>query len=119
MPCTLNFSNALSAVTLGARAAQQAAAFGLCFALGLAAGIFALLYLRKSSPLERVLCDLFATLALAVGALLCTEFFLGGKPELYGIFAYLVGASVLSISARFIKRRIASKRANDRQNNAK
>ena len=109
MPCTLKIS-ILSSVALGARAADQAAAFGLCFALGLAAGIFALLYLRRSSPLERALCDLFATLALAAGALLSTELFLGGKPELYGIFAYLAGASVLPMSVRFIKRRIAAKK---------
>ena len=115
MSCSLYFSSALAAVSLGARADRQAAAFGLCFALGLAAGIFALLYLRKSSAIERVLCDLFATLALAAGALLCTEFFLGGKPEPYGIVAYLAGASVLPLSARLVRRRIASKRGKDKQ----
>lgn len=99
----------LIAISLGARAEAQAAAFGLCFAAGIAAGIFALLYFRRSNFAERVLSDLFATLALAAGAVLCAEFFLDGKPELYGIAAYLAGASVLPIAYKAIKKRRSAK----------
>lgn len=100
-------------VSLGARAGQQAAAFGLCFATGLVAGIFALLYLRRAGFWERLLSDLFASAALAAGAMICCEFFLGGKPELYGIVAYLAGASVLPLIVKTARKvRDAKKREN-------
>ncbi len=110
-------ANLIAEIWLGARAGEQAAAFGLCFAAGLVAGIVGLLYLRRSSASERILCDLFATLAIGAGALACCEFFLGGKPELYGVVAYALGASVLPLLVRKISRR--KKRAKDGQKNAK
>ncbi len=106
--------NASNVALLGARASSQAAAFGLCLAAGLVAGVVALLYLRRSSAPERILLDLFATLVIGAGAVCCTEFFLGGKPELYGIVAYLCGAAALPSVVRAVRNRRAAKRTKDR-----
>ena len=95
---------------LGANAAEQAACFGLCLAVGLAAGVFALLYLRKAKPVERDLTDFFATVCLALGYVACMQFFLSGKPEPYGLLAYALGASVLP-TAVFKLRKLWAKRS--------
>lgn len=100
-----------AAISIGAQAGAQAIDAALCLVAGFAAGVFALLYLRRAGAFERALCDLFATLALAAGAVLATEFILDGKPELYGIVAYILGASVLPLIARAIRRRLLRKKS--------
>lgn len=76
---------------LGANAKEQAISFALCLAVGLAAGIIALLYLRKARPVERALTDFFATLCIGALFLICIEFFMGGKIEPYGCMAFAMG----------------------------
>lgn len=51
-------------VYLGANAKAQAICFALCFAIGLAGGVFALLFLRKANPLERALTDIFGSVLI-------------------------------------------------------
>lgn len=99
-----------STVSLGANAHVQAVRFALCFALGIAAGTVALLYLRKASPLERALTDFFATACIAMLFLVCVEFFLNGKPELYGAIAYVAGVIVLPLIFRKIQKLIAKRK---------
>lgn len=86
-------------IVLGANARAQAVLFALCFAAGLAAGVAGLLYLRRGSTAERILTDLFATLLIAAGAILCIEFIMDGAIEFYGVVAYLLGASVIPFAA--------------------
>ncbi|MDE5601934.1 MAG: hypothetical protein K2J16_05495 [Clostridia bacterium] len=85
---------------LGANAGTQAVRFALCLAVGLAAGVIALLYLRKANPVERALTDLFATVCIGALFVLCVEFILNGKIELYGIVAYLLGTAAIPIAIR-------------------
>lgn len=87
---------------LGANAEVQAVRFALCLVAGLAAGVVALLYLRKTRPVERALTDLFATVCIGALFLLCVEFVLDGKFELYGIVAYLLGTAALPAAVRKI-----------------
>ena len=91
---------------LGANAKVQLVRFALCLALGLAAGVIALLYLRKARPFERVITDLFATLFIGGLFIICIEFFLDGKIELYGAIAYLAGTAGVPFLFRKISRLI-------------
>ena len=97
---------------LGANAKLQAVKFALSLVVGLAAGVVALLYFRKSGKAERLVTDLFATLCLGGGYILCLELFFGGKFELYGIFAYFVGACVVPFSFKTTKKMLANRREN-------
>lgn len=91
---------------LGANAKVQLVRFALCLALGLAAGVIALLYLRKARPAERALTDFFATVCIGALFAVCLEFVLDGKFELYGLAAFVLG--VIPIPA--VTRRVLSKR---------
>lgn len=95
---------------LGANARVQAVRFALCLAVGLAAGVIALLYLRKARPLERALTDLFVTVCIGALFILCVEFFLDGRIELYGIVAYLSGVAALPAAVRKIHSVLRKKR---------
>lgn len=96
-------------LSLGANALEQATAFALCLAIGLCGGIVALLYLRKARPLERALTDLFATVCIGGLFLICIEFVLNGKFELYGAGAYFAGVSVLPFAVSRISARLGKK----------
>ena len=85
---------------LGANARVQAIRFALCLALGLAAGIIALLYLRKARPVERALTDFFATVCIGGLFIVCLEFFLDGKFELYGLAAFVLGIVPIPLITR-------------------
>lgn len=87
---------------LGANAKVQAIRFALCLALGLASGIIALLYLRKARPVERALTDFFATVCIGGLFIVCLEFFLDGKFELYGLTAFVLGILPIPIITRKI-----------------
>lgn len=82
-------------ISLGANAKAQAICFALCFAIGLIAGVFALLYFKKSRFFERALTDFFATCAIGLGLFCCIEFFMQGYAALYGICAYFLGVCTL------------------------
>lgn len=82
-------------ISLGANAKTQAICFVLCFAIGLIAGVFALLYFKKSRFFERALTDFFATCAIGLGLFCCIEFFMQGYAALYGICAYFLGVCTL------------------------
>ena len=99
---------------LGANAKTQAIRFGLCLALGLAAGIIALLYLRKARPVERALTDMFATLCIGGLFIVCLEFFLDGKPELYGFAAYAMGCASIPLIAKRIISAKSKKKSDDK-----
>ena len=85
---------------LGANAKVQAIRFALCLALGLASGIIALLYLRKARPVERALTDFFATVCIGGLFIVCMEFFLDGKFELYGLAAFVLGIVPIPLITR-------------------
>ena len=104
----------LAAVTLylGANAGVQAVRFALCLAVGLIAGIIALLYLRKARPVERALTDFFATVCIGILFVVCLEFFLDGKPELYGVASYLFGTAVIPLLVKKLMSR--KKRKSDK-----
>ena len=95
---------------LGANAGTQAVRFALCLAAGLLAGVVALLYLRRARPLERALTDLFATVCIGALFVLCVEFILNGKIELYGIVAYLLGTAAIPIAVRKIRSVLSARR---------
>lgn len=99
----------MNGLQLGANVKVQGVCFLLCLAAGLCAGVFALLYLRKAGALERALADLFATLCIGGVFLVCVEFILDGKPELYGLCAYILGVCVLPLMVKKIKARRAKK----------
>lgn len=90
---------------LGANARVQLVRFALCLALGLAAGVIALLYLRKARPAERALTDFFATVCIGALFAVCLEFFLDGKFELYGLAAFVAGALPIPLTTRKIMTR--------------
>lgn len=92
-------------INLGANAKSQAICFGFCLLAGLVSGIFALLYFRKSSVAERILTDAFATILIAGVFLLCVEFVLDGKIELYGAISYALGVCFIP----FIYKRVKSR----------
>lgn len=98
------------ALSVGANAAEQAIKFALCLAAGVVAGTAALLYLRKASFAERFLTDLFATLCLGGGFVVCVEFILGGKPELFGAIAYSLGAALLPTVVAKVKKVLRKRR---------
>ncbi|MBO4554265.1 MAG: hypothetical protein J5713_00650 [Clostridia bacterium] len=112
MPSAYFFILSATELQLGANAKLQAVKFALSLAVGLVAGVVALLYFRKSGKAERFVTDLFATLCLGGGYILCLELFFGGKFELYGIFAYFVGASAIPFSFKWAKRLLANRREN-------
>lgn len=85
---------------LGANAKVQIVRFALCLAVGLGAGIIALLYLRKARPAERALTDLFATCVIGALFAVCLEFFLDGKFELYGLLAYALGVIPIPLTVK-------------------
>ena len=87
---------------LGANARVQLVRFALCLALGLAAGVIALLYLRKARPAERALTDFFATVCIGALFAVCLEFFLDGKFELYGFAAFVAGVLLIPLTTRKI-----------------
>lgn len=91
---------------------MQLVRFALCLALGLAAGVIALLYLRKARPFERALTDLFATLCIGALFICCIEFFLDGKFELYGAAAYIAATASVPLSYRKITALIKKRREN-------
>lgn len=94
---------------LGANAKVQAVRFALCLALGLAAGIIALLYLRKARPVERALTDFFATVCIGGLFIVCLDFFLDGKFELYGLTAFALGIIPIPLIARkLLVRRVSA-----------
>lgn len=87
-------------VYLGANAKAQAICFALCFAIGLAGGVFALLFLRKANPLERALTDIFGS-SLITGAFFCAFYFvMQGEPTLYGIAAFILGVALVPLCVR-------------------
>ena len=90
---------------LGANTKAQAICFALCLASGIGAGFFALLYSRKAGFFERALTDLFATAAIGAGFVACLEFFMQGKPSIYGICAYVLGVCAPPFLLAKIRRR--------------
>lgn len=82
-------------MTLGASWSGQAAYALISFAFGIAGGIPALLYFRKSGRAERFLTDLFAT--LIVGGIYIASVEIGGKGQFawYSLIFYFAGISVL------------------------
>lgn len=105
---------------LGANAGVQAIRFALCLAVGLAAGIVALLYLRQARPVERALTDFFATVCIGAMFILCLEFFLDGKFELYGLAAFVIGILPIPLIARKLlsKRRDGEAQAPSAENDS-
>lgn len=102
---------------LGANAKVQAIRFGLCLALGLASGIIALLYLRKARPVERALTDFFATVCIGGLFIVCLEFFLDGKFELYGLAAFILGiVPIPLITRKVLMRKHPSPPSGDEKN---
>lgn len=89
---------------LGANAKGQAICFALCFAAGLVAGFFALLYTKKASFFERALLDLFATGVIGAIFICCIEFFMQGLPSFYGVLAYVSGTAVLPLIVKKIRK---------------
>ena len=110
MPSVASFFILSATLQLGANAKVQAVRFALSFAVGLAAGIVALLYFRKSSKAERFVTDLFATLCLGSGYIFCLEVLFGGKFELYLFVAYVLGACVIPIVFSAAKRLIEKRK---------
>lgn len=107
------FANILSAqpsINLGANAKSQAICFSLCLLAGFISGIFALLYFRKSSVAERILTDAVATILIAGVFLLCVEFILDGKMEIYGALAYAFGVCVIPFVYKKTKARAKSRK---------
>lgn len=98
------------ALYLGANARVQAIRFALCLAVGLIGGIVALLYLRKARPVERALTDFFATVVIGALFIVCVEFFLDGKFELYGLAAFALGVVPIPLLAHKISARRKSKK---------
>ncbi len=95
---------------LGANAEEQAISFALCFAVGLAAGIVALLYLRKARPFERALTDFFATVCIGALFLVCVEFFLGGRIQPYGCIAFAAGAMPIPAVYRKLRKLLSGRK---------
>lgn len=79
---------------LGANAKNQAICFLFCLLVGLAGGLFALLYLRKAKPLERALTDFFATVCISGAFIACVEWIMQGKIQLYGVFSFGFGVFI-------------------------
>lgn len=107
------FAGALSSqpsINLGANAKVQAICFSLCLLAGFISGIFALLYFRKSSVAERILTDAVATILIAGVFLLCVEFILDGKIEIYGAIAYTFGVCVIPFIYKKAKARAKSRK---------
>lgn len=102
---------------LGANALDQLTRFALCLALGLAAGVVALLYLRRARPAERALTDFFATVCIGALFALCVEFFLDGKFELYGLVAFFLGILPIPLIARRLQNK-KSDRSASRKNDS-
>lgn len=101
-------------VLLGADAKAQAIAFALCMLCGVAGGAFCLLYFRRGSFFERALTDFFATIMAGGGFVLCMEFVLNGKFELFGAVAYALGALVLP-SIFLLARKLLAKQKLDKK----
>ncbi len=98
------FALSQSEISLGANAPLQALSFLLCFSVGIAFSLVTLLYKIKANPIERALVDLFATLVIGGGFVVCCEFFLNGKLELYGLLAYTLGIVTIPTVFRLFKR---------------
>lgn len=98
---------------LGANAKVQLVRFALCLALGLVAGVFALLYLRRARPAERALADFFATVCIGGLFAVCVEFFLDGKFELYGLLAFILGALPFPLTAKFLRKKTTARKNKD------
>lgn len=110
-------SNLLSlSFHLGANASAQAISFALCFAIGLAGGVAALLYLRKARPFERALTDFVATLIIGALFVISIEFVLNGKFELYGAAAFVLGTLLIPLIAKKTLDKIARKKKNTADN---
>ena len=88
----------------------QAEKFAICFAIGIAFGAIALLYFRRSSRSETFVTDLFATLAVGAGFIICYLFILASKFELYALVAYLLGAAVVPAIFKASKAIIAKRK---------
>ncbi len=92
-----------SGIYLGASAKAQGISFALCFIVGLGGGIIALLYYNKNSGIERIIIDLIATLMIGGLYIVCQEFFMDGKFEIYSLVAYMVGTIIIPLIVRAIK----------------
>ncbi len=90
-------------INLGANAKSQAIGFSLCLLAGFISGIFALMYFRKSGVAERILTDAFATVCIFGAFLVCVEFVLDGKIELYGAIAYVLGVTIIPFVYKKLK----------------
>jgi len=101
------------ALSIGANAASQAVRFALCLLAGLASGTVALLYFRKARPIERALTDFFATVVIGGIFIICIEFFLNGKPELYGAAAFIGGTALVPLA--FLKIRTAYRKKHPKE----
>ena len=98
------------AFEIAANVKNQAEKFGICLSIGLAFGVFALLYFRRSSWAETFVTDLFATLAVGAGFVICHQLVFVGKFELYALLAYSVGVAVIPILFRVAKKLIAKRK---------
>lgn len=94
---------------IGANALSQLYRFALCLLLGIGSGVFALLYFRKASFFERMLTDFFATVCIGGAFILCIEFALSGKFEIYGAMGFLMGCLAIPSIFKFAKKRKKSK----------
>lgn len=92
-------------IYLGANAKNQAICFAFCLLLGLAAGLFAMLYLRKAKPLERALTDFFATVCIAAIFIVCVEWIMQGGIRFYGTCAFAIGTFLPPYALKKIKNR--------------
>ncbi len=92
-----------SGIYLGASAKAQGICFALCFVVGLGGGVIALLYYNKNNGIERIIIDLIATLMIGGLYILCQEFFMDGKFEIYSLVAYSLGTLIIPLIVRAIK----------------
>ncbi len=99
----------MTSLYLGANAKTQAICFALCFACGLAGGVFALLYTKKSRFFEKMLVDFFTTVVIGAGLICCVEFFMQGSPAPYGVAGYALGVFL----PPFVLFRVRKHRKND------
>ncbi len=113
MHLTSFFLSAEQTIQLGASTKAQAINFAVCLGVGVAIGIVALLYFRRSSVAERFVTDLFATLVLGGGYIGVVQLVFGGKFELYGLVSYALGACVVPCLYLAVKKLRAKKEADN------
>ena len=70
----------------------------------------------RARPVERALTDFFATVCIGGLFIVCVEFFLDGKFELYGFVAYVLGVLPIPLITRKCTLHIRKKAENANRN---